>query len=72
MAWTRFLRLRSLWQGERSNPGQTMTLHTYTPYPMSLPNINFPHLVVSEILPGQDFQGQGHYGKVKGQIKVKL
>ena len=25
----------------------------------------------SEIQPGQDFQTQGHYGKVKGQIKVR-
>ena len=28
--------------------------------------------MVSEILPGQDFQGQGHYGKVKGQIKAPV
>ena len=28
---TRFYRSRSLWQGQRSNQGQTMTLHTYTP-----------------------------------------
>ena len=27
--------------------------------------------MVSEIHPGQDFQTQGHYGKVKGQIKVR-
>ena len=47
-----------------------MTLHTYTPYPMSLPSINFLHLTVSEIEPGQGFIDQGHYGKVKGQIKV--
>ena len=25
----------------------------------------------SEISPGQHFIGQGHYGKVKGQIKVR-
>ena len=37
---------------------------------MTLPNINFLHLTVSEIYHGQDFIGQGHYGKVKGQIKV--
>ena len=37
---------------------------------MSLSRINFLHLTVSEIQPGQDFIGQGHYGKVKGQIKV--
>ena len=35
-----------------------------------LPRINFLHLTVSEIKPSQDFIGQGHYGKVKGQIKV--
>ena len=37
---------------------------------MSLPTINFLHFTVSEILPGQDFIGQGHYGKLYGQIKV--
>ena len=26
----KFFRSRSLWQGQRSNPGQIMTLHTYT------------------------------------------
>ena len=57
-------------QDQRSNPGHAMTLHTYNPQPMSLPNINFLHLMVFEIWPGQDFQTQGHYGKVKGQIKV--
>ena len=31
IARTRFYRSRSLWQGQRSNPGQTMTLHTHTP-----------------------------------------
>ena len=31
IAQTRFYRSRSLWQGQRSNQGQTMTLHTYTP-----------------------------------------
>ena len=31
-------------QDQRSNPGHTMTLHTYNPRPMSLPNINLqPH-----------------------------
>ena len=34
---------------ERSNQGQNMMLHTYTPKPMSLPSINFVHLTVSEI-----------------------
>ena len=30
IARTRFYRSRSLWQGQRLNPGQTTTLHTYT------------------------------------------
>ena len=34
---------------------------------MSLPSINFLHLTVSEIQPEQDFQTQGHYGKVKSR-----
>ena len=37
---------------------------------MSLLSINFLHLTLSEIWPRQDFIRQGHYGKVKGQIKV--
>ena len=37
---------------------------------MSLPSINFLHLTVSKIQPGQDLIGEGHYGK--GQIKVTL
>ena len=41
IARTRFYRSRSLQQGQRSNQGQTMTMHTYTPLPMSLPSINF-------------------------------
>ena len=34
---------------------------------MPLPNINFLHSTVSEIYPGQDFIGQGHYRKVKSR-----
>ena len=34
---------------------------------MSLPSINFLHHTVAEIHPGQDFKGQGHYGKVKSR-----
>ena len=49
IARTRFYRSRSLRQGQRSNQGQTMTLHTYTSLPLSLPSINFLHLTVSEI-----------------------
>ena len=53
IARTRFSNSRSLRQGQRSNQGQIMTLHTYTPQPMSLPSMNFLHLMVSEIQPGQ-------------------
>ena len=42
-----------------------MMLHTYNLRPMSLPNINFLHLMVSEIKPRQVILGQGNYGKVK-------
>ena len=57
-------------QDQRLNPGHTMMLHTYNPRPMSLPIINFLHLMVYEIYPGQGIIGQGHYGKFKGHIKV--
>ena len=53
MNCSRFSNSRSLRQGQRSNQGQTMMLHTYTPQPMSLPSMNFLHLTVSEIQPGQ-------------------
>ena len=53
IARTRFSNSRSLRQGQRSNQGQTITLHTYTPQPMSLPSMNFLHLTVSEIQPRQ-------------------
>ena len=33
----------------KSNQGHTMTSHTYNPQPMSLPRINFLHLLVYEI-----------------------
>ena len=52
IARTRFSN-SSLRQGQRSNQGQNMTLHTYAPQPMSLPSMNFLHLTVSEIQPGQ-------------------
>ena len=54
----------------RSNRGHTITLHTYNLPPMSLLSMNFLHLTISEISPGQDFLGQCQYGKVKGQIKA--
>ena len=60
----------SLQQGQKSNQGHTMMLHTYSPYPMVLPSIKFPPLTVSEKWPGQEFQNQCQFGKFKGQIKV--
>ena len=63
IAQTRFYKSRSLRQGQRSNQGHTMTMHTYTPnqcpyqvstttkYPplMSKSSINLLYLTVSEI-----------------------
>ena len=61
IACTKFQRSRSLHQGQKSNQDHTMTVHTYNSQLISLPNINFLHLTVS------DFMGQGHYGKVKSR-----
>ena len=44
--------------------------HTYYSQTMDLLSFIFQHLAVSNIDPGQDFQTQDHYGRVKGQIKV--
>ena len=49
IAQTRFYRSSSLRQGQGSNQGDTMMLHTYYPQPMSSPSISFLHLTVSEI-----------------------
>ena len=57
IAWILFLNSRSLRQGQRSNQGQTMTLHTYTTLPMSLPSINILHLMIYEIQPGHKLLG---------------
>ena len=46
-----------------------MMLHTLNAQPMSLISINSLHLTVAEIQHGQDFIGQGHYGKVKGSSR---
>ena len=66
----KILKLMVIRQGQSSNQGHTMMLHTYNPQSMSLPSINLLHLMVSEIQPRQDFIGQGHYSKVIDQIKV--
>ena len=44
MAQTRFIKVKVI--TARSNQGQTMTLNNNTPYLMSLPSINFLHLMV--------------------------
>ena len=54
----------------RPYQGNTMRLHTYNLQLTNLPNNDFQHLMVSEIQPREDFKDQGHYGKVKGKIKV--
>ena len=40
------------------------------PQPMPQPSMNFLNLTLSKTQPGQDSKGWGHYGKVKGEIKV--
>ena len=58
---TKFYKSRSLRQGQRSNQGHTMTLHTYNPKPMSLPSVNFLHFTVSEIQPAHpDTMGENN------------
>ena len=47
-----------------------MTLHTFNSQSMSLRSINLLHFTDSEVHPGRDFFGQGHYSVVKGQILV--
>ena len=37
---------------------------------MSLPSINFLRSTVSEILPRQNLNGQGNYGKIKGHTMM--
>ena len=55
----------------RSNQGQTMTLHTYTTQPMSLPPINFLHLRVSEMQPRQTFsRPSGHHGRKQLDLRI--
>ena len=54
----------------RSNYGQIMMLHKYTSEQLSLSSINLLYLTDSMIQPRQHCEGQGHYSKVKGQIKV--
>ena len=49
IARTRFYRSRSLRQGQRSNQGHTIMLHTYIPQPMFLTSINILRLTFSEI-----------------------
>ena len=60
IARTRFLNSRLLRQGQRSNQGHTMMMHTYNP-PINVPiKYNFLHLTVSEIQPRQNFPATRH------------
>ena len=63
---TRFYRSRSLQQGQRSNQGHAMTLHTYT----SQPPYQLPQPYGCQDIACIRFYSQGHNSKVKGQIKV--
>ena len=65
------LKVKVTTASQMSNQGHTMTLHTYNPQSMSLPSINFLQITVSQVQPEQAFIGQGHYIKVKGQIKIR-
>ena len=57
---------------QRSNQGHTITLHTYNPNQCSYPVSTSYMLQFLRYCQHfkQDFIGQCHYGKVKGQIKV--
>ena len=68
-ARTRFYRSRSLRQGQSKSHHDAAQLH---PQIMSLTSINFLHLTVTEIEPGQDFIDQGHYGKVKSRSHYEV
>ena len=68
IACTGFYKSKLLWQGQIKSRSHHDVAHLQPP-PMSLPNTNFLHLTVSEISPGHDIIDQGHYGKVKGQIR---
>ena len=41
--------------------------HYDVAYLQPLLSINFLHFTVSEILPGKNFKGQGHFSKVKSR-----
>ena len=58
IARTRFYRSRSLQQGQRSNQDHKMMLHTYNTKLISLPSINFLHLMVSKIYPDKFLQAK--------------
>ena len=53
-AHIKFQNSRSLYQGQMLYQGHTMTLHTYTPQPVSLPGIlRFPRYCHDKILKGK-------------------
>ena len=68
IAQTRLYRTRSLQQGQRSYQGHIMMMHTYSQ--TNVPTKYTSYTLQFPIYPRQDFIGQGHYDKVKGQINV--
>ena len=54
-----------------SNQGQTMMLHTHTPLTNVPTKYQLPTPYGFRDIARTDFIGQGHYGKVKGQNKVR-
>ena len=72
MAQKRFTSSRSLGQGQRSNEEKTCPCTT-TPLDVhGSKNLRSLLCIVSEKWPRQDLQVQGHWAKVKGQMRKKI
>ena len=67
IAQTRFNRSRSLRQGQKSNQGHTMTLHTYHPLTNVPTKYQLPTPYGFRDITRTIFYSQGHYGKVKSK-----
>ena len=57
-------------QDQRSNPGYTMTLHAYNLLTNVHTKYQLPTPYGFRDIARTIFLGQGHYSKLKGQIKV--
>ena len=60
IARTRFQRSKVTTEMSKIKSRSHYNIAHLQPQTTSLPSVNFPHLVVSEIKPKQDFIGQGH------------